>query len=155
MNNAIRQGLSFGLTSGIITTLGLLIGLNFSTNSKLVVMSGVIVIAIADALSDSFGMHISEESVRTKQKKIWQATSATFLSKFILGISFLIPILLFNLTTAVYISIAWAILLLTIISYHLAKREKINPLKVILEHLTIAIIVIIISAYIGNLTSHL
>jgi len=118
-------------------------------------MSGVIVIAIADALSDSFGMHISEESVRTKQKKIWQATSATFLSKFILGISFLIPILLFNLTTAVYISIAWAILLLTIISYHLAKREKINPLKVILEHLTIAIIVIIISAYIGNLTSHL
>lgn len=155
MNNAVRQGLSFGLTSGIITTLGLLIGLDFSTNSKVVIISGIIVIAIADALSDSFGIHISEESVKTKEKRIWQATSATFLSKLILGMSFLIPVVLLDLRTAVYVSIGWAILLLTIISYYLAKREKINPMKVIAEHLTIAVIVIIISAYIGKLTSHL
>lgn len=155
MNNSIRQGLSFGLTSGIITTLGLLIGLNYSTNSKIVVISGIIVIAIADALSDSFGMHMSEESIKLKENRIWQVTSATFLSKFVLGMSFLIPVLLFELRTAVYISIGWAILLLSILSYYLAKREKINPIKSIVEHIIIAIIVVLVSSYIGRLASHL
>ena len=62
MNHSIKTGFSFGLTSGIITTLGLIVGLNSGTGSKLVVLGGILTIAIADAFSDALGIHISEES---------------------------------------------------------------------------------------------
>ena len=62
MKHSIKVGFSFGLTSGIITTLGLMIGLNSSTNSSIVVIGGILTIAIADSLSDAIGIHIAEES---------------------------------------------------------------------------------------------
>jgi len=58
----LRTGISFGLTSTVITTLGLMVGLHSGTGSKLVALGGVLAIAIADAVSDALGMHISEES---------------------------------------------------------------------------------------------
>jgi len=61
-NHSIKTGFSFGLTSGIITTLGLIIGLHAGTHSRLVVMGGILTIATADAFSDALGIHISEES---------------------------------------------------------------------------------------------
>ena len=62
MRHSLRVGFSFGITSGIITTLGLMVGLNSSTRSGLVVIGGILTIAIADAFSDALGIHISEES---------------------------------------------------------------------------------------------
>ena len=62
MKRSVKAGFSFGLTSGVITTLGLMVGLHSSTHSKLVVIGGILTIAIADALSDSMGVHIAVES---------------------------------------------------------------------------------------------
>lgn len=39
MNESWRKGFSFGLTSGIITTLGMIVGLHSSTGSQIVVMN--------------------------------------------------------------------------------------------------------------------
>jgi len=58
--------MSFGLTSGIITTLGLIVGLHSGTHSKLAVIGGILTIAMADALSDALGIHVSEESEATQ-----------------------------------------------------------------------------------------
>ena len=52
MEHSFRVGMSFGLTSGIITTLGLIVGLHSGTHSKLAVIGGILTIAMADALSD-------------------------------------------------------------------------------------------------------
>jgi len=52
MKHLLKTGLSFGLTSGIITTLGLMVGLNSSTHSDLVVIGGILTIAIADGFLD-------------------------------------------------------------------------------------------------------
>jgi vacuolar iron transporter family protein len=150
---SVRKGLGFGLTSGIITTLGLMIGLYASTNSRLAVIGGILTIAFADALSDALGMHISEESVKKakKEKDIWESTFATFFSKVFFALSFLIPVLLFPLKTAIIISIFWGLLLITIFSYYIARREDKKPFSVISEHLIITIIVIVLSKIIGDL----
>ena len=152
MKESIKKGFSFGLTSGIITTLGLMVGLYSSTESKFVVMGGIFVIAIADALSDSMGMHISEE-FRNKHsdKEVWESTFATFFSKFIFAFSFIIPILLFELKTAVIISIIWGFLLITILSFYISKGSKHSAYRVILEHLSITALVIVITYYVGIL----
>lgn len=152
MKLSIRKGFSFGLTSGIITTLGLIVGLHSSTHSRLVVIGGILVIAIADALSDALGIHISEEAEnKHKTKEIWESTIATFLSKLFFALTFVIPVLLFPLTTAIIISVAWGLFLLTIFSYHIAKKQGVKPFIAIGEHLAIAIFVIIITQFLGGL----
>jgi VIT1/CCC1 family predicted Fe2+/Mn2+ transporter len=151
MNQSVKKGFSFGLTSGIITTLGLIVGLHSSTHSTIVIIGGILVIAIADALSDALGIHISEESEnRHSAKEIWQATAATFLAKLIFASLFIFPFLLFSLSAAIIISIAWGLFLIVIFSYYLARQQNIKPVRVIGEHLIISILVIIATHYIGD-----
>jgi len=153
MDKNIKSGLSFGLTSGILTTLGLIIGLGIGTGSKSVVIAGILTIAFVDALSDSFGIHVEKESENKSTKEIWTASGATLFSKLILALTFLIPVWLFDLDLALIASIIWATTLLIILSFEIAKsnKEKIN--RVILEHLAIALLVIILTYIIGELIS--
>jgi vacuolar iron transporter family protein len=151
MKSSIKKGFGFGLTSGIITTLGLIVGLNSSTGSKSVVIGRIIVIAIADALSDSLGVHISEESEKRHTiKEIWETTISTFFFKFITALLFIIPILNFSLSSAVKISVAIGLFGIGLLSYWIAKQRKTNPWHAVMEHLIIAIFVIVATHYIGE-----
>ena len=151
LKHSLKVGFSFGLTSGIITTLGLMVGLNAGTGSKLAVMGGILTIAIADAFSDALGIHISEESenIHTR-REIWAATISTFLSKFFFALTFLIPVLLCELDTAILVSIAWGLTALCVFSYRMAREQGERPFKVITEHLAIALLVIVLTNYIGR-----
>lgn len=150
MRHSWKVGFSFGLTSGIITTLGLMVGLHSGTHSKLVVIGGVLTIAIADAFSDALGIHISEESEnKHTAKEIWESTIATFSSKFVFGLTFIVPVMLFQLSTAIIVSIVWGLSLLGLFSFYIAKEQKVKSWKVIMEHLGIALVVIIITHYVG------
>ena len=151
MKHSLKVGFSFGITSGIITTLGLMVGLHSGTHSRLAVVGGILIIAIADAFSDALGIHISEESENQHTpKQIWVSTISTFLSKFFFSVTFVIPVLLLKLSTAVIVSIIWGFLMLAMLSYRISKEQKVNPWKVIGEHLLIASIVIIATHYLGE-----
>jgi VIT1/CCC1 family predicted Fe2+/Mn2+ transporter len=151
MKLSIRKGFGFGLTSGIITTLGLIVGLHSSTHSAFVVIGGILVIAIADAMSDSLGIHISEESEnKHTSREIWESTISTFLSKLVFAMTFIIPVLLLPLSTAIIVSVIWGLSLIALFSYFMANREKIKPYKVVLEHLAIAVFVIIVTHNVGD-----
>jgi len=151
MRHSIKMGFSFGLTSGIITTLGLMVGLYSGTHSKLVVIGGVLTIAIADAFSDALGIHISEESEnRHSAKEIWESTFSTFFSKLIFALTFIIPVLLFEISIAIVVSIVWGLLILSILSINIAREKKEKRWKVVAEHLIIAVTVIIITHFVGE-----
>jgi len=151
MKHSQKTGLSFGLTSGVITTLGLIVGLHSGTHSKLVVIGGILVIAIADALSDALGIHVSEESENKHTvKEIWESTIATFVAKFVFSMTFIVPILLLPLSTAIIVSVIWGLSLLGIFSFYIAKGQKVKPWKVVMEHLLIALVVIAITHYVGD-----
>ena len=151
MKHSFQIGFSFGLISGIITTLGMIVGLHSSTHSKIYVIGGILLIAIADALSDAAGIHFSEESENKHSgKEIWESTFATFLSKFIFASTFVIPVLLLQLSTAITICIIWAMILITVFSIYLAKSQKKKIFKTVFEHLLIAIVVIIVTHFIGS-----
>ena len=55
----LRTGLSFGLTSAVISKLGLMVGPHsgIGSNSKTVILAGVLTIAIAHESSDALGIH--------------------------------------------------------------------------------------------------
>ena len=150
MKLSVIKGSTFGMTSGIITTLGLIIGLNSGTHSKLVVLGGIVTIAIADSFSDALGIHISEESEnKHTDKEIWVATLCTFFSKFVFALQFVIPVLVFELSTAIVVSVIWGLFLIGLLSYYIAKMQKARPWKVISEHLFITVLVIIITHLVG------
>jgi VIT1/CCC1 family predicted Fe2+/Mn2+ transporter len=150
--HSIKTGLSFGLTSAIITTLGLMVGLHSGTKSRLVVIGGILIIAIADAFSDALGIHISEESENKHATvEIWEATLATFFAKFIFASTFIIPLLLFPLNTAIIVSVLYGLILLSLFSLFMAREQGERPWKVIAEHLLIAVVVVIVTHYVGDL----
>jgi vacuolar iron transporter family protein len=139
MKDSFRTGITFGLTSAVITTLGLMTGLNSSTGSKGVVIGGILTIAIADACSDALGIHVSEESENVHTaRQIWGATLATFASKFLFALTFLVPVLLLPLGTAVLVNLCWGIGVLTGLSYLMARAQGAPPWRIIGEHVLIA-----------------
>ena len=143
LNHSIKTGVCFGLTSGVITTLGLMVGLNSGTHSRLAVLGGILTIAVADAFSDALGIHIAEESESTHTHwEIWQSTIATFLSKLLFALTFAVPVILLDLPTAVMVSVVYGLSILGLLSFYLAREQGDNPLKVIAEHLGIALVVI-------------
>lgn len=151
MKTQARKGIGFGLTSGVITTLGLMVGLHSGTHSKMVVLGGILTIAIADAFSDALGIHISEEAENHHtHKQVWIATVFTFLAKLLFALLFVIPVLLLSLETAIIASIAWGLLVLGALSYGMAKEQKKKPWKVISEHAFIAVVVIAATHLIGS-----
>jgi len=149
-SDGARTGLFFGATSGVITTLGMITGLNAGTQSITAVLGGILVIAVADSMSDALGIHLAEESdPTTDHEHVWQATIATFLTKFVFALSFVVPLLLLPLGPAVVASIAWGMLVITVLSYFLARSHNESPWLIIMEHLGIAILVVVLSHLIG------
>lgn len=149
-SDGVRTGLFFGATSGVITTIGLMTGLHSGTHSVAAVLGGILVIAVADAMSDALGIHLAEESdPNTDHRHVWAATISTFLNKFIFALSFALPLLWLPLGQVVLVSIIWGMLVITVLSYFLAKTQGVSPIAIIGEHLGIAILVVVLSHYIG------
>lgn len=151
IKDSLRTGITFGLTSAIITTLGLMTGLHSGSGSKWIVLSGIITIAIADAFSDALGIHVSEESKNIHTTwQIWCATLATFAAKFCFALTFIVPVLMLPLETAIVVSVVWGLSVLAVLSYVIAKTQGERPWKIIGEHLLIAVVVITVTHWVGH-----
>jgi len=141
---------SFGAAAAIITNLSLITGLRTGAHAKLTIIGAMLVIALADNISDSVGIHIYQESECLETKEIWLSTLTNFLTRILVSLSFILLVLVLPMNTAAILSIIWGLLLLATISYIIAKDRKINPYLAMLEHITIAIIVIIASDFVGK-----
>jgi VIT1/CCC1 family predicted Fe2+/Mn2+ transporter len=62
----------------------------------------------------------------------------------------MIPLLLFPLSTAIWIAIIWGFLLLGVFSFLLARQQNESLWRVVGEHLLIAAVVILITHYLGD-----
>ena len=150
-NKALVGGVSFGLTSAVITTIGVMVGLAAGTESKMVVIGGILTVAIADSFSDALAMHLSEESsIKRPEKYYIESAIATFLSKFFFTIAFIIPVLLFEIDKSVIVSIIIGFIMLGFLSYYAAKRQKIPALKVMIEHWAVAAVVVVLTHFGGR-----
>jgi vacuolar iron transporter family protein len=164
MNHSLLTGFSFGSTSGVITTLGLMIGLHSGTHSKLAVLGGILTIAIADAFSDALGIHVSEEfENKHSDGEIWLATLSTFIAKFVVALTFTVPILLWPFTeiitipflnielpVAMTVAVLWGLFLIMALSIKMARQQGAIIKNVVFEHLIIVIMVITITHYVGH-----
>jgi len=156
LSHQLITGLSFGLTTAVITSLGIIVGLWSATSSKLAVVAGIVIMAIADGLSDAISLHTAEEAEVEKEKakhtkkEVWLTTIFTFLAVCVFTLTFLFPIFLFPIKMAVIAAIFWGFFLLGLLNFYLAKMRKERPIKLISEHIFLASFVILISHLIGS-----
>lgn len=148
--HAWQTKFSFGSTSAIITNLALMAGLHSETNAKVSIIGGILVIAIADNIADSFGIHIYQECERRDRLEVWTSTVLNFLSRLLVSFSFIAIILLLPLNIAICSSIAWGLTLMAGLSYLIAKNESGNPFASVMTHVFIAIFVIALSNIVGD-----
>jgi hypothetical protein len=72
-----------------------------------------------------------------------------FLTRLFVSATFIILIVALPVRIAVIGSVIWGLLVLTVMTYLIVKHQKINPCSAILVHITLAVIVVAASNFIG------
>jgi len=142
---------SFGATAAIITSLGLIIGLRTGAHAKFSIIASIMVIALADNISDSFGIHIYQESEGLSPREVWFSTATNFLTRILVSSLFVFLVAFLPLNIAVISSIILGLLLLASMSFIISKDRGTNPYPTVIEHLSVAVLVIVASNYLGKL----
>ena len=154
MNQLIKPIFSFGAASGIITVLGLTVGLAESGASRSIIIAGILIVAFADAFADTLGVYTSSLRQDWSNKQLWQSAISIFFIKLIVSSTFLLPMIIAPIEIGMIISIIWAVLLLSILSYYMAIYENIKPWKKIITHVGAALATILITFYIGRVINN-
>ena len=141
---------SFGATSAIVTSLAFIVGLSRSANPKPTIIGSLLVIAVADNISDSLGIHVYQESQLLNYKVIRASTFSNFLTRFLVILIFMLLIAFLQISYAVIFSIVYGITLLSTLSYFIAKEQKVNPYRAILQHVIITVLVVTVSNFLGE-----
>ena len=135
---------SFGVTSAIMTSLAVVIGLSGATNN-ITIITALLIIAIADNISDSFGIHIYQESKCINPKEVKTTTTNNFIARMLITFVFILFVIYMPINLSIIFSIIFGITILTVLSYLISKSQKISPYYSIIRHLTIAIILMVSS----------
>ena len=142
---------SFGISSAVLTTLGMVVGLNAATASRLAVIAGIVAVAVADSLSDSMGIYTSQrvEGGTTGAGALMAAVN-TFLGKFIFTLSFILPFVFLSFSHAMCASIIWGAILLGLVSIQIAFIQEESIAWTILKNEIVAASIILTSFLAGR-----
>ncbi len=138
---------SFGATAAIVTSVGLIAGLNAASAARSAVVGSLMIVALADNLTDSLGVHVYQESERLAQRDALRTTLTNFAARFLVSLSFVACVLLLPTPVCVYVSAVWGLGLLSGLSYLLARQRNVSPIKETFKHCTLALVVL--SALVG------
>lgn len=144
------QGVAFGIMGGVVTILGVMLGLS-TTGNKQFTELGILVAGLADSFSDAAAMYVSEETEGIHTKKEVVATAlATLFGKIASLILLMTPVLLLPLREGAIVSVLIGVFLLTGLSFYIKKDFK-EKIRFAVEYILLAIVVAMISYSIGNL----
>lgn len=141
---------SFGAPAAIVTSIGLIVGLNAATTSRVAIASSLLILALGDNLTDALSVHIYQEAEQLPARDAFQTTVSNFLARLLVSLSF---VALVSTTTPLWmssLSILWGFILLSALTYRLAKVRGARPAAEIAKHCVVAIIVVLLSVAVGT-----
>lgn len=144
------QGLTFGIMEGTILLLGLMLGMSV-TNNRAITALALMVTAFADALANSAGFHVSQETESKERKEVWASTIYCFAATLLVMGLLVIPILVFeNFSTAILVSSGLAIIVLGLLGTYVAGKQREPAWKISLEYIAMGLLVAVVSYLLGN-----
>jgi hypothetical protein len=144
---------SFGAASAIVTSMGMIIGFGAASISKSTIIAGLLVVGLADNVTDSLSIHIYQESERLEQKAAFRATIGNFATRFVISLSFMVLVFAFSSTNMLLACLGWGVLLLVSLTWFVAKNRNANVFTEVFKHLTVAAAVIAASLATGTFIS--
>jgi VIT1/CCC1 family predicted Fe2+/Mn2+ transporter len=139
---------SFGATSAVTSSLALMIGLNQLGVSNIGIIGALLVIAFADNIADSLGMHIFAESKSKDHTRL--NTITNYFTRLGITLIMIVFVVAFPLPYAITASVIVGLAVLAVLSYFIAKFHKRNPVRAVAEHLVVAMLVMVASLVIGS-----
>jgi len=139
---------SFGATSAVTSSLALMIGLNQLGVSKIGMIGALLVIAFADNIADSLGMHIYAESKSKDHAKL--NTLTNYLTRLGITLLMIVFVVALPLQYAIATSIVFGMIVIAVLSYLIAKTHGLNPGRIVAEHLGVTIGILVASQIIGS-----
>jgi hypothetical protein len=141
--------LSFGGPAAIVTSMALIVGLGTATTAKAAIIGSLLVIGLADNLTDSLSVHIYQEAERLAHRQALRTTIANYVARLTVTASFVLLVLLLPMQAAAFAAVVWGIFLLSGLSYLLATARQVSATGEIVKHAGVALGVIVISKAIG------
>jgi len=152
------RNIIFGVTDSLVSTVGLLSGIDVSGSSRQTVILTGIVYAFVEAFSMAIGSFLSEESAEEYESQREVSDKKPFFAGFVMFLSFIVasfipivPYLIFGLTEALWFSIGFSILALFIVGIISAKITNINVLKHSLKMIFLGGAAILMGVIVGKL----
>lgn len=144
-----RQGLSFGVMDGIITVLGVIMGL-FSTADKKIIILGALAVGVADAFANAAGIHVSQETKKDhSHETVIKETIYCFIATVVVMLSLIWPYLFFAIGTSTIIvfivSAAWLVSLGNFVAKTSGRSRK----RLIAEYILIGVTISAVTYLIG------
>ena len=143
-----------GSSAAVITNVSLIVGMGSARAGKGPILSGLLTVALADNISDSLGIRLYKESEGCGERLSRLATALNFLSRLLVSFSFVAIVLMFSAPQAMVVGIAWAFLLLTLISYLVTRNNHQNSITAIIRHVLIAVVAIALSRCVGRVIAN-
>jgi VIT1/CCC1 family predicted Fe2+/Mn2+ transporter len=141
---------AFGATAAVLTSMALIVGLGSASSGKASIVAGLLIIGIADNLSDTLGIHIHEES-DSRGSDAFSLSVSNYATRLLAVCSFVLLVLILPLGVARVVSLVWGVILLSVLTYFIALARSARPLPEILKHLLVAAAVIALSQVVGSL----
>jgi VIT1/CCC1 family predicted Fe2+/Mn2+ transporter len=142
--------ISYGGTAAVVTSTALISGLSAAQATKPVIVSALLIAALADNLTDALSIHIFQESERLDEKDAFSGTITNFVTRLLLCMSFVLLVGIFPFAHVARVAIFWGVLLLGILTYLVARERKVPPMPEVLKHTLVAAVVIAVSMVLGR-----
>jgi VIT1/CCC1 family predicted Fe2+/Mn2+ transporter len=142
--------ISYGGTAAVVTSMALISGLSAADATRPVIVSALLIAALADNLTDALSIHMFQESERLPKQDALRGTVSNFVTRLLLSITFVALVGFFPLAHVARIATAWGMLLLGTLTYLVARERKTKPWLEVVKHLFFASAVIIVSGSIGH-----
>jgi VIT1/CCC1 family predicted Fe2+/Mn2+ transporter len=142
---------SFGVAAAIITSTALIVGLDAATATRTAIVSGLIIVALADNLTDSISIHLYQEAERLETRRAFRATLLNFGARLLVALTFVSIVVAFPPRAAIIGAVTWGIGLLVALSAILARERGASVASEVGKHLTAAVAAVLLSRLIGVL----
>ena len=151
MKLAIRPTwFGFGGTAAILTSTGLILGLQAAESSRQAIVGALLIVALADNLSDSLSVHIYQEAERMQSREAFIATVANFVTRLLIASTFIVLVLALPGEALPWAAAAWGLVLLAWLTHRIARARGAPVGREIAKHLVIAGVVLAVSRGLGS-----
>jgi VIT1/CCC1 family predicted Fe2+/Mn2+ transporter len=144
---------SFGSTSAVVTSIGLVVG--FASASRATLIASLLIVGVADNLTDSLSVHLYQEAEGLEPHEAFTSTITNFAARLTITATFVALAAVLEDGWLIAAATTWGLAVLGVLTVSLARQRHSPVRRKLVQHFAIVIVVIALSRVIGAfVTSH-